>query len=100
KLCESQIYKNQVAYISTDGGSAGGLAVIFGNIYLQKSHIDKNSAYNSGGIQLGKGSIILTDQSTVNGNQSFNSNNTNANAAGGGGITIALGSVYLQDSEV
>src|SRR5437763_985607 len=26
KLCESQITKNQVAYISTDGGSAGGLA--------------------------------------------------------------------------
>ena len=99
ELTNSQVIKNTIAY-DQNGGSAGGISVILGNIILRNSHVDQNSAYNSGGIQLGKGNIIVTCQSTVNGNQSFNDNNTNADAAGGGGIVISLGTVSILDSEV
>jgi predicted outer membrane repeat protein len=101
KLQSSYVIRNQVAHDQTNnGGSAGGISVISGNIYLKNSHVDCNSAYNSGGIQLGKGNIIVTSHSTVNSNQSFNDNNTNAEAAGGGGVVISLGLVYISDSQV
>lgn len=96
KMCNSYICKNEVTYGFSGGGSGGGLTVMVGDIYLVNSHIDNNSAFNSGGIQAGKSNIFIIQNSTVNYNQSFNTEI----GAGGGGIVIIQGSVYVKDSEI
>lgn len=98
-LSDSLVTHNQVAYDLSipAGGSGGGIVTVKGTLYVQNdSHVDCNSAYNSAGIQQGIGNVYLTNQSSANANQSFNS----ATAAGGGGITITMGTVYLSHSEI
>jgi len=95
-MLDSSISKNEVAYNISTGGSGGGLVVMVGDIYLKNSHIDDNSAFNSGGIQAGKSNIFITSNSTINCNQSF----TTEIGAGGGGIVIVEGSVYVSEGEI
>jgi hypothetical protein len=50
---KSQVSQNKVNYDleKSTGGSGGGVVVIRGSLYVQNnSHVDNNSAYNSGGI--------------------------------------------------
>lgn len=98
-LDQTHVNHNKVAYDLTNliGGSGGGIIVMYGSLYVQNdSQVDYNLAYNSAGIQVGIGNIYLTNLSSANYNQSFNQ----ANAAGGGGITITMGFVYINQSEV
>ena len=77
-------------------GSGGGIVIMVGSFVMEHSHVDHNKAYNAGGIQEGQGNIYMIN-STANHNRSFNDNR---GSAGGGGITISLGSVYLTESEI
>src|SRR5665648_51487 len=98
-LQHSSVKDNHVAYDLSipAGGSGGGIIVVNGTLYVQNdSHVDCNSAYNSAGIQEGIGNVYLTNKSSANANQSFNS----ATAAGGGGIVITMGTVYLDNSQI
>ena len=95
---KSLIKENFIAYDleANLGGSGAGVVIESGSIYVQsESHIDENSSYNSGGIQINNGNVFLTSNSTINRNQSFNSS---IGAAGGGGITISIGAVFIEDS--
>jgi hypothetical protein len=105
-LNSSSITENSVAYdlnartggAGGTGGSGGGIVIMAGSLYVQnKSHVDYNKAYNSGGIQEGVGNVYITDKSTINYNQSFNQA---LGAAGGGGVTIILGTVFLSQSQI
>jgi len=99
-LDNSVVNDNKVAYSLNPGrgGSGGGVVVVAGSLYVQNnSHVDNNSAYNSGGIQEGIGNVYLINHSSSNGNQSFNSSK---GAAGGGGVTITAGTVYLSESQI
>ena len=97
-LNESCVSDNHVAYDADKSvGGSGGLVVMTGSIYVQNnSHVDNNTAFNSAGIQEGNGNVYVTNKSSVNNNQSFNA----ALAAGGGGITISIGTVFVSNSEV
>lgn len=98
-LNQSSVSGNNVAYdlILKKGGSGGGMIVMAGSIYIQNnSHVDENMAYNAGGVQQGIGNVYLSNKSTCNKNESFNS----SIAAGGGGVTITMGTVFLSNSEI
>ena len=98
-LDESSVVDNHVSYDLPNlvGGSAGGISVTVGSTYIQNnSHVDRNSALNSGGVLEGKGDIYLTNNSSISGNRSF----TPELASGGGGITITFGTVYVSNSEI
>lgn len=99
-LDRSSVLANTVAYNlnAQTGGSGGGIIVLTGSIYVQNnSHVDQNTAYNSGGIQEGMGNVYLTNGSSSSNNKSFNAVQ---GAAGGGGITITLGTVYVSDGQI
>ena len=99
-LNQSSVSNNSVAYNETiqTGGSGGGVIIMTGSLYLNdNSHIDENSAFNSGGIQEGIGNVYMTGKSSSNKNKSFNSA---TGAAGGGGITITLGTVFISNSQI
>lgn len=98
-LNASSVVNNKVAYdTNIGGGSGGGIIVMVGSIYVQNnSHVDNNSAFNSGGIQEGQGDVYVINESSVNQNQSFNQVQ---GAAGGGGITMIFGNVYISNSQV
>lgn len=99
-LNASSVRQNQVAHDDTNktGGSGGGIVVMAGSIHVENgSHVDSNTAYNSAGIQEGIGNVYVIGNSTVNANESFNAG---TGQAGGGGITIILGNIYISNSQV
>jgi predicted outer membrane repeat protein len=98
-LDKSHVTHNLVTYdlIGRKGGSGGGIVVMNGTVFVQNnSHVDYNTAYNSGGIQEGIGDVNIANKSSVSFNKSFNSDI----AAGGGGITITMGTVNISDSKI
>jgi predicted outer membrane repeat protein len=96
-LTNSAISHNKVAF-SNIGGSAGGICVMTGNLYVQNhSHVDDNESFDSGGIQVGNGNIYLTNGSTASRNKSFD---TVQGSGGGGGITITKGNVFLYHGRI
>ena len=78
------------------GGSVGGVNVMNGSIYASNSNINNNSAFSSGGIEMGVGNVNILSNSSVSYNKSYAA----GEATGGGGIVITLGNVVVQDSEV
>lgn len=108
-LSQSKVEYNSVSFVevgdlgmsnmkelTSPSGSGGGISSMSGNIYIQESSVSFNTSFNSGGILQGLGNITITDKSTINFNQSF----TPADAAGGGGITISVGSVFVSNSSI
>jgi len=93
---DATLSESSVSYNLAVKGSGGGIVVMVGSIFVRnKSKVDYNLALDSAGIQEGHGDVHLI-HSSVSHNQSFNTND----AAGGGGITITLGSVFLVESEI
>jgi hypothetical protein len=99
---------SSVSHNQAPDGSGGGINVQAGSVVVRGgSHVDGNSAFNEGGIRVGRVERGVSDAVRVVGGSTVNSNSSTAlvdpqhGDFGGGGIAVeSTGNVFVSASQI